>query len=124
MTSNFGKWWIVVCVACFLIACQSDYVIRLPNGYFLARVTSKEILIAEPSGKAVIGPTVDKYAVKGEVVVGSTIMNDERAWFVLDTRRREIKSISYDEWKNELRTLELKESDLVAPSRLNAFRQR
>lgn len=124
MTSRLARLLIVALVPFPLVACHSDYVIRLPNGYFLARVTSKENVVAEPGGKAVIGPTVDKYAIKGDVVVGSSVRNDDRSWFILDTRLRQIRNVSYSEWKNELRTLDLRESDVVAPSRLQALMQR
>ena len=105
----------------FLTACHSDYVIPLPNAYFLARVTSKENIIGDPNGRAVVGPTVDKYAIRGDIVLGSVALNGEHSWFILDTRTRRLRTMSYDEWKRELRTMHVDESTVVPPSRLHAL---
>lgn len=104
--------------------CNADYVIRLPNGYFLARVTSREKLIADPGGKAVLGPNVETYAVKGDVVVGSVGLSGTPSWFVLNTKEGTVSTLDHAHWRRELHRLGIDESDVIAPTRWHAMRQR
>lgn len=101
-----------------------DYEIRLPNGYLLARVYSKPIIVVAPNRRVVMGPTVERYAVKGDIVVGSVAQNGKRFWFVLNTKAHRLRMVGYQEWRSELRVLSVEESDVGPPSRLHALMQR
>jgi hypothetical protein len=67
-----------------------DYEIPLRNGYFIARVSSGTWAIVAPDRRVLIGPSVDKYAVKGDVVVGRVRISgsDTVAYFIVNDKNR------------------------------------
>src|SRR5439155_19169069 len=58
----------VIVTLCFLAAGCGDYALDLPGGYSLVRVSADEVLLADPTHAVVIMPTVDGYAIQGQLV--------------------------------------------------------
>jgi hypothetical protein len=97
-----------------------DYEIPLRNGYFIARVSSDTWVIVGPDHNVLVGPSVDQYAIKGDVVAGRVRPSDDAAvtYFVLNTRTGTTINIR-DEgaWRRELARQHIQDVVLVRPAR-------
>jgi len=101
-------------------------------------VSADEVLLADPTHAVVIMPTVDGYAIQGQLVVGhvsapnlppdpdpprGNMLKSRPGYFVVNTQTREIKDgLDKKAWLEHLQTLRVKaEPNLKRPSRLDRY---
>jgi hypothetical protein len=89
-----------------------DFEIALPHGYVLARNSPDIKLIADPSGAVVVRPSVRRYRVVGDLVVGEIGAYDSHpsdrmeivGYFILDTRTGDIqRGMDEARWRAAMR---------------------
>jgi hypothetical protein len=95
-----------------LAACNSDYTVPLPNGYFVGRVYSGAFAVVRPDNRVVTRVTEVSImvAVVGDIVLGENDpqITHPRRYFVLNTKTREAWiDLTYPEYRAKLRELEI-----------------
>ncbi len=58
------------CLVRYVAFHDSEYVIELPNGFYLSQVHAGHVNLCTPNYKALLGPTIDGYCVDGQFVMG------------------------------------------------------
>jgi len=108
------------------MSCNTDYEIPLPNGYILARISPGEFVIVAPDRRhIVVGPTVDEYAVMGDVVVGHVrASNGKQSYFIIDSRNVKVDDgLSREDWIRKLAMYRISGVHLGLPHRPARARQ-
>lgn len=106
-----------------LIAGCGDYEIPLRHGYILGRISSGTFVVVDPSRHVVVGPTVDRCQVVGDLFIGRvSIDNGPPSYFIVNMRSRIVqRGLSETEWRRQLATNGVKEYRLVRPTRYATF---
>ena len=92
-------------VALAVGACDSS---ELPNGYSVFWANGREVYIVNSSGLIIMGPSVSRYSVQGEVVVGE--LEDlesvsRTTYFVINTKTGRLHSFTNEQdWSDALLT--------------------
>jgi hypothetical protein len=113
------------------LAC-GDYSVELPNEYELVRFNAFESGIVMPDGTLVVEPTIDEYAVVGDMVLGHaeiprSLPNQEAplrtvsGYFFLDTATGQLRDgLERTAWVSELEGKGITDlPELAAPSRFD-----
>ena len=103
------------------VAC-GDYQISLPNHYILGRIQSDSFVIAAPDHKIVLGPSIKRYAIVRDFVVGVEAREySAESYFVLNTSTGVVEHMqSSNEWRRRLQELAMSEPLLAKPQRSQA----
>ena len=102
--------FLLLLCGCFL---HPDYSIALPNGYKLSRIWKGAHTIVNERNFLVVGLTVQKYAVVGNIVTGYVsdenmadvpeTLRGKTGYFVLDTATANLQDgLGEDKWRNVL----------------------
>ena len=116
--------YVVFAVVAVCLACNRDYTIQLPNGYFVARVYSGAFAIVNPANRVVTEQSRHgiALAVAGDIVIGEIDpsspngphLAESGRLFVINTRTNEMwLTLTRKEYLDRLRSL-----DIDVPRRL------
>ena len=106
-----------------LLAACWDYSIELPNRYVLTNIYGDVFVISESSGTIILGPSVEKYQLVDNYIIGFVSDPDkrinEKKYFIVDTEKNDIlKNMLISAWDEELNNRDINEKiDLKRPSR-------
>lgn len=101
-----------------IVACAGggDFEVPLPNGYFIARVSTRKFCVVAPDEHTVILPDISLYRVDNDIVGGQTPGSAGGAFFLLDTKTHSlVTDLSQIEWLKRRSALGLRDNTLRQP---------
>ena len=101
-----------------LTAC-GDYEIQLRRGYILGRTSSETFVVVDPSRHVIVGPTVDRCRVEGDLFIGRvSTRGDQHSFFIVDMRTGNIqRGLRETEWRRQLTASGVTDYRLIRPTR-------
>jgi len=109
---------LIVAVAAVIVGC-GDYEIPLRHGYVLGRIRSGVFVVVDPTQHVVVGPTVDRCQIVGDLFIGR-VANDkgQHIYFIVNMRSRTVQDgLNENEWRRQLAASGVTDYRLVRPTR-------
>lgn len=106
-----------------LIAGCGDYEKPLRHGYILGRISSDTFVVVDPGQHVVVGPTVDRCRVVGDLFIGRVSGDGGlHSYFIVNMRTGKVqRGLTETEWRRQLATNGVTHYQLVRPTRYATF---